>query len=177
MTNIGTHIELYVQRFYPKLVSDDNSYDGIDEISYKIVFDFKLLLSKRIVFVKSIEINTNGRLIFSNLTWLFYSNDIIIKLVGYCSSMFSNSEFNHDISLWDVPSVTNMLFMFASSKFNQDISSWGVSRVEHMDSMFYNSKFNQDTSRWDVSSVTDMSFMFKNSEFNHGISSLGCIEC
>ena len=153
MTNIGTHIELYVQRFYPKLVSDDNSYDGIDEISYKIVFDFKLLLSKRIVFVKSIEINTGGELKFSNLKWLFYSNDITIKLVGDISSMFEQSKFNQDISRWDVSSVTNMYRMFYNSEFNQDIGDWDVSSVTDMFIMFYGSKFKQDISRWDTSSV------------------------
>jgi len=153
MTNIGTHIELYVQRFYPKLVSDDNSYDGIDEISYKIVFDFKLLLSKRIVFVKSIEINTGGELKFSNLKWLFYSNDITIKLVGDISSMFEQSKFNQDISRWDVSGVTSMYRMFYNSEFNQDIGDWDVSSVTDMFIMFYGSKFKQDISRWDTSSV------------------------
>ena len=147
------HIERYIVGFYPKLVSDDNSYDGIDEISYKIVFDFKLLLSKRIVFVKSIEINTGGELKFSNLKWLFYSNDITIKLVGDISSMFEQSKFNQDISRWDVSSVTNMYRMFYNSEFNQDIGDWDVSSVTDMFIMFYGSKFKQDISRWDTSSV------------------------
>ena len=153
MTKIGAHIERYVQGFYPKLVSDGNSCDGIGEISYKKLFAIKLLSSKRIVFVKSIEINTGGELKFPNLKWLFYSNDITIKLVGDCACMFLKSKFNQDISQWDVSNAMYMSYMFYESKFNQDISSWDVSRVSNMDGMFYCSKFNQDISAWDVSSV------------------------
>ena len=126
------HIERYIQGFYPTLISDGISYNSISEISFKKVFDLKLLFSKLVVFVKSIEINTNGRLVFSILTWLFYSNDITIKLVGYCSYMFDTSKFNQDISRWDVSRVTSMINMFDGSKFNQYISRWGVSRVISM---------------------------------------------
>jgi len=135
------------------LISDGISYNSIDEIDYEKIFYFKLLSSERIVFVKSIEINTNGELKFSNLKWLFYSNDITIKLVGDISSMFEQSKFNQDISRWDVSGVTDMNNTFYSSKFNQDISRWDVSSVTDMFIMFYGSKFKQDISRWDTSSV------------------------
>jgi surface protein len=36
--------------------------------------------------------------------------------------MFSTSEFNGDISNWDVSNVTNMEGIFYNSKFNGDIS-------------------------------------------------------
>jgi len=36
--------------------------------------------------------------------------------------MFSDSEFNGDISQWDVSNVTNMSSMFRYSVFNGDIS-------------------------------------------------------
>ena len=46
--------------------------------------------------------------------------------------MFSNSEFNGDISKWNVSNVTNMNAMFNDSIFNQDISNWNVSNVKNM---------------------------------------------
>ena len=43
--------------------------------------------------------------------------------------MFSESQFNGDISNWDVSNVTNMIGMFYNSQFNGDISNWDVSNV------------------------------------------------
>ena len=45
--------------------------------------------------------------------------------------MFNLSEFNGDISGWDVSSVLNMNCMFTFSKFNGDISGWDVSSVQY----------------------------------------------
>jgi surface protein len=84
--------------------------------------------------------------------------------------MFEYSEFNGDISKWDVSKVTNMSYMFSNSKFNGDISKWDVSNVNDMESMFAYSKFNGDISNWNVSNVINMRFMYKNSKFNGDIS-------
>jgi surface protein len=87
------------------------------------------------------------------------------------SYMFRNSEFNGDISNWDVSNVINMDQMFANSKFNGDISNWDVSNVIKMQSLFLqNFVFNGDISNWDVSSVTDMGQMFFYTQFNRDIS-------
>ena len=40
--------------------------------------------------------------------------------------MFSDSQFNSDISNWDVGNVVYMHGMFHYSKFNQDISNWNI---------------------------------------------------
>ena len=91
-----------------------------------------------------------------------------ISNVADMQRMFFNSQFNQDISNWDVSNVTNMGGMFAYSQFNQDISNWDVSSVINMSGnavsggMFQSSQFNQDISNWDVSNVTDMSGMFIN---------------
>ena len=74
--------------------------------------------------------------------------------------MFYDSDFNGDISKWDVSNVIDMNGMFANSKFNGDISKWDVSNVTNMIKMFYGSDFNGDISKWDVSSVTSMYNMF-----------------
>ena len=53
--------------------------------------------------------------------------------------MFKESQFNQNISNWDVSNVENMCYMFYNSKFNRDISNWDVSNVENMEYMFYKS--------------------------------------
>ena len=80
------------------------------------------------------------------------------------------SDFDGDISDWDVSNVTNMNGMFSLSKFNGDISNWDVSNVTSMRSMFYWSEFDGDISNWDVSNVRDMERMFISSDFNKDIS-------
>jgi len=46
--------------------------------------------------------------------------------------------------------VANMKCMFAYSQFNGDISKWNVSKVTDMSWMFKGSEFNRDISNWDV---------------------------
>jgi surface protein len=79
------------------------------------------------------------------------------------SSMFRDSQFNGDISNWDVGNVTDMYGMFSGTEFNGDISNWDVSNVTNMSSMFRDSQFNGDISKWNVSNVSSMSGMFNNS--------------
>ena len=80
------------------------------------------------------------------------------------------SDFNQDISSWDVSNVTDMWGMFLFTPFNQDISSWDVSSVTDMGSMFGSTTtFNQPIGGWDVSNVTDMSGMFFSTSFNQDI--------
>ena len=56
--------------------------------------------------------------------------------------------------------------MFISSQFNQNISNWNVSSVTNMEDMFWGSAFNQDISNWDVSSVTQMDNMLSGSNLS-----------
>ena len=64
--------------------------------------------------------------------------------------MFRLSEFDGDISKWNVSKVWNMEGMFAFSYFNGDISKWDVSNVYDMRRMFAYSEFNGDISEWRV---------------------------
>ncbi len=59
---------------------------------------------------------------------------------------------------------------YDATNFNQDVSSWDVSGVTDMRSMFRGAtNFNQDVSGWDVSGVTNMSSMFRGAtNFNNG---------
>jgi surface protein len=74
------------------------------------------------------------------------------------------SDFNQDISAWDVSEVTDMGDMFhGANNFNQDIDGWDVSKVTNMKSMFSHAfAFDKNIGSWDVSHVTDMEYMFNN---------------
>jgi len=84
----------------------------------------------------------------------------------------TGSDFNQDISSWDVSNVTTMEFMFYDAiAFNQPLNNWDVSNVTNMRSMFSGaSSFNQPIGNWDVSNVTGMSGMFTYADaFNQPI--------
>ena len=86
----------------------------------------------------------------------------------FCRCKYSGKD--GDITNWDVSRVTNMAGMFEDSFFNGDISDWDVSNVRDMAYMFAASKYNGDISKWDVSNVTNMSGMFYGSSFTGDIS-------
>ena len=87
-------------------------------------------------------------------------NDIDTSNITDMSFLFEYSDFNGDISRWNVSNVTNMEFMFEYSKFDGDISKWNVSNVTNMLGMFAGSNFNGDISKWDVSNVTNNTDIF-----------------
>ena len=117
--------------------------------------------------------------------WCF--SDSLVDMSGLFKR---NSQFNEDISRWDVSKVTNMAEMFHSAtSFNRNIRDWDVSEVRNMNSMFYGatafegtgignwkektsnvlimsrmfqgaSSFDQDIGGWDVGKVRDMIDMF-----------------
>merc|ERR1719343_698335 len=75
--------------------------------------------------------------------------------------MFQYSDFDRDISYWDVSSVGDMERMFYYSSFNQSIGVWDVSSVTTMTSMFaYATDFDQPLDNWDVGKVETMRDMF-----------------
>ena len=50
--------------------------------------------------------------------------------------------------------------MFNESNFNGDISKWNVSKAEDMSGMFYELKFNSNISRWNIDKNCNVYDMF-----------------
>ena len=82
---------------------------------------------------------------------------VITSFVTDMSYMFPSSNFNQNISHWDISNVKNIKVMFYyNPSFNQDLSGWEVSNVIRMGGMFsFASSFNQDLSAWVVHKVID----------------------
>ena len=97
-----------------------------------------------------------------------------VSRVNTFDAMFNNAQkFNQNIGSWNVSNVTNMSAMFQNAiLFNQNISNWNVGNVMNMNAMFNNAKvFAQDISGWNVANVANMSSMFQNADaFNIDIS-------
>ena len=65
-------------------------------------------------------------------------NDIYTGYITDMSNLFARSEFNGDISKWNVSKVTNMYLMFQDSNFNGDISKWKINKDCNTKGMFDN---------------------------------------
>ena len=81
------------------------------------------------------------------------------------SQLFKDkTNFNADISDWNVGNVTNMQAMFSgATNFNQDISGWPVGKITTMAAMFDGAtSFNQPLNTWSTSNVTNMNLMFES---------------
>ena len=101
----------------------------------------------------------------SNFNWNISNWNV--KNVTTMNAMFYVAQkFNSDISRWNVGKVTDMSRMFLwAENFNQSIGNWDTSKVTNMASMFQSAKtFNQDLSNWDVSKVENMQGMFNWAE-------------
>ena len=90
------------------------------------------------------------------------------------SGLFENSDFNGDISEWDVSNVTNMYHMFMRCRyFNKPLNDWDVSKVRNMSGMFdMATEFNQPLNNWKLSSIVVIVDMFHSAyQFKQDLSS------
>src|SRR3989339_867683 len=97
-----------------------------------------------------------------------------VSNVNNMYSMFRGlTFFNQDLNNWDVSSVTEMRHMFRdATSFNGNISNWNISKISDTWYMFaYAISFNQNLTNWDTSKVINMDHMFYNAtSFNGNIS-------
>ena len=103
-----------------------------------------------------------------------YSN-VIIHQFGNVPLSRAGEQFAYlaNITILDSPTILpntslNDAF-YLCTNFNSNISNWNVSNVTNMSSMFKLCEFyNSNLNNWDVSNVTDMSNMFENAyRFNN----------
>jgi len=98
-------------------------------------------------------------------------NRVVTTPVTNMSSLFNGeTDFNQDISSWDMSNVIFTIGMFeGATSFNQDIGNWDLSNAINIGEMFKGAtSFNQDIGDWDVSNVTNMAETFKDAtSFNN----------
>ena len=151
------------------------------EKSGKYVVRIKGILIKFSFCSKNIKKVINWNYYLENLTDAFFECTELEEVPDYIPKNITNmyymfykcSNFNCDISKWNVQNVLSMSFMFfGCEKFNCDISKWNVQNVQNMSGMFYKcSNLNPDLSNWNVQSVQNMSRMFNRcSNFNLDLS-------
>lgn len=146
--------------------------DGDDE--YNPEEDFNYIL----------EVKQWGSIEWESMRELFQYADMLVisatdapDLLGVedMSSMFRHAtNFNGDLSKWNVNRITDMTMMFAyASSFNGDLSMWDVANLTYMHFMFQGAEaFNSDISSWDVSSAAYIDCMFDGAiSFNADLSS------
>ena len=90
------------------------------------------------------------------------------------NDMFDGTTFvtQPDLTMWDTSTIQFMARMFKQSNFNGDISTWDVSNVENFFQFMQNGfNFSGDVSGWDISGATNLRSMFQNQpNFNSDIS-------
>jgi len=104
---------------------------------------------------KLLEVNQWGAIEWSSMEQAFF----------FCENVRFTAEDTPDLRY-----VTNMNAMFEfATNFNEDLSNWDVSNVTNMSFMFINAtNFNQDLSNWNVSNVTDCFFFSELSGLDEG---------
>ena len=171
MDHIVTHNQAEVKHTYARAGAYTLHLDGILKgFAFGLHQGSAHLCSKQII-----DISQWGCVRLANTGFQFYkcynlnaSAVDVLDLAGVTdmSNMFNcATQFNGDLSKWDVSRVTNMQNMFYSaSAFNSDLSAWNTSSVTNMSCMFAEAtSFPHDVSGWNTTHVVDRRFMFRGS--------------
>ena len=86
------------------------------------------------------------------------------ELIKIIRDTIEKEGLNCNLNFINTSKITDMSRLFEASNFDGDISEWDVHNVTSMSTMFAHSKFNGDISKWDVSKVTNMREMFNSSK-------------
>ena len=99
------------------------------------------------------------------------SKTVTTRVTDMSFLLFKWTDFNQDISHWDVGQVTDFSWMFGHLElFNGDISQWNLSSAKTLSDMFHGTlSFQGDLTNWDVSNATMFNGMFHNSQYNQPI--------
>ena len=70
------------------------------------------------------------------------------ELIKIIRDTIEKEGLNCNLNFINTSKITDMSRLFEASNFDGDISEWDVHNVENMSSMFIGSKFNRDISNW-----------------------------
>ncbi len=152
--SVNNNIDGYVQSIKSQLIKAIQTgkiYDGLKQIiNDPANFDkFKGLIKandkyhlKDLIWIGQKLFGADG-----NFNWIDTSE------ITDMSELFKGSDFNGDISQWNVSNVTNMYYMFNRCRyFNKPLNDWDVSKVRDMSGMFdMATEFNQPLNNWKLS--------------------------
>ena len=161
------------QNLINKFETECNTSKDILELGelHKITgLKYKISLERLYNFIRY-YLNKTESLYHADLNWIDTSGIYTME------NLFYQSNFDGNISEWNVSNVENMSQMFYKSYFNGDISKWNVSKVKTMYGMFNSSWFQGDISNWDVSNVESMRRMFQYTSFNSDITKWDVSKC
>ena len=168
------YIDLYEQ-FIPKLNNEPVEVSSIGSFGQRITNKGKNKIKKQDVIVATdFSIHQIVKSEMKRLGKDANLNHIDTSQVTSMYGLFEETDFQGDVSEWDVSNVTNMSYMFyGCSNFNCDLSKWDVHNGFDITRMFFACKsFNQNISDWDISNVKSMESMFEGCEnFNQDLSS------
>ena len=132
---------------------------GFNDIFKGLTFDIATVIAININWSLS---NSNWSQIDAALT----AAPIVTRtqLDSAISTYMASPTFTPAIDTWTFSSdLKDMSNLFSGTNFNGDISGWDVSNVEIMTEMFKDcTLFNQSLALWDVGNVTNMESMFEN---------------
>lgn len=97
-------------------------------------------------------------------------NHIDVSQLASFSALFRDSDFNGNVSQWDMSNATDIAEMFHCSKFNGDVSQWNTGNVVKAGSLFELSPFSGDVSNWNMSKLRTGMSMFCDTNFNGDVS-------